>query len=324
MKWCNKVNEAFFRSKSNLNTLEDSTTQNKANGRKNLQQLRFSLLLNLFRFGFFVSLLTLLGGCSPLKLVNGLTPNGAQEVERNLSYGVEVRQKLDVYRPAKPDEGSPVVVFFYGGSWRSGERGNYEFVGQSLSSRGFITVIPDYRLYPEVQFPAFVEDGARALAWIHENISEAEHGLVLIGHSAGAHLAALLALDQKYLNDFKLSSSQVKGLIGLAGPYAFDPLSYRKTRPIFSGLNDADNARPVSYACNNSPPLLLLHGREDRLVLPGNSRKLHELHQQCGMKSNFIELSDVGHFDIVLGLSDSFSNLAPVLEPIQNFIQESI
>ncbi len=285
---------------------------------------RFSRLSKLLRFGCFVLLLTTLGGCSPLKLVNGLTPSGAQEVERNVSYGVEARQKLDVYRPANPDEGSPVVVFFYGGSWRSGERGNYEFVGQSLSSRGFITVIPDYRLYPEVRFPAFVEDGARALAWIDENISEAEHGFVLIGHSAGAHLAALLALDQKYLDAFRLSSSQVKGLVGLAGPYAFDPLSYRKTRPIFSGLIDADSAKPVSYACNNSPPLLLLHGSEDRLVLPGNSRKLHELQQECGMKSNYIELSDVGHFDIVLGLSDSFSDLAPVLEPIQLFIQQSI
>ena len=175
-----------------------------------------------------------------------------------------------------------------------------------------------------MRFPAFVEDGARALAWIDENISEADHGIFLIGHSAGAHLAALLALDQKYLDAFRLSNSQVKGLVGLAGPYAFDPLSYRKTQPIFSGLNDADSAKPISYSCKNSLPLLLLHGSEDRLVLPGNSRKLHELHQDCDMKSNFIVLNEVGHFDIVLGLSDSFSNLAPVLEPIQRFIQESI
>lgn len=285
---------------------------------------RFSKFSKLFRIGCVASFFVLLGGCSPLKLVNGLTPTGAEEVEQNIAYGVEERQKLDIYRPAQPEERSPVVVFFYGGSWRSGERGNYQFVGQSLSSRGYITVIPDYRLYPEVQFPAFVEDGARALAWIHDNLSESEHGVVLIGHSAGAHLAALLALDKKYLNAFGLSSSQIKGLVGLAGPYAFDPLSYRKTRPIFSGLNDPEKAKPVSHACNNNPPLLLLHGNEDRLVLPANSRKLHELQQECGLKSNFIELDDVGHFDIVLGLSGSFSNLAPVLEPIQHFIQESI
>lgn len=282
---------------------------------------RFSTLL---RIGCVASLSVLLWGCSPLKLVNGLTPTGAEEVELNLAYGVEERQKLDIYRPAEPEEGSPVVVFFYGGSWRSGERSNYRFVGQSLSSRGFITVIPDYRLYPEVRFPAFVEDGARALAWVRDNIGESEHGVVLIGHSAGAHLAALLALDKKYLDAFGLSKSQVKGLVGLAGPYAFDPLSYRKTRPIFSGLIEADDAKPVTHACRNSPPLLLMHGNEDRLVLPVNSRKLHELQQECGLKSRFIELDDVGHFDIVLGLSDSFSNLAPVLEPIQYFIQELI
>ena len=285
---------------------------------------RFSQLVILMRNGCIAALLVMLVGCSPLKLVNGLTPTGAKEVEYDIAYGPDARQKLDVYRPAQPVEGSPVVVFFYGGSWRNGDRGNYRFVGQSLSSRGFITVIPDYRLYPDVRFPAFVEDGARALAWIDDNIRESEHGVVLIGHSAGAHLAALLALDQKYIAAFGLSGSQLKGLIGLAGPYGFDPLSYRKTRPIFSGLTDVDDAKPISHACNNSPPLLLLHGSEDRVVLPVNSRRLHELQQGCGLPSELIELDDVGHFDIVLGLSGSFSNLAPVLEPIQDFIQESV
>ena len=65
----------------------------------------------------------------------------------------------------------PVVVFFYGGSWQSGRRQDYSFVAQALTSRGCVVVIPDYRLYPEANFPAFVEDGAAAFAWVHEHIS---------------------------------------------------------------------------------------------------------------------------------------------------------
>lgn len=283
---------------------------------------RFSKLTNLCIIVCLVWFLVLVLGCSPLRLVNGLTPNHAERVERSIAYGIEARQKLDIYLPEQSGDDSPVVVFFYGGSWRSGERGNYQFVGQTLASRGLITVIPDYRLYPEVRFPGFIEDGARALAWINNNISESEHGVVLIGHSAGAHLAMLLALDHQYLQAVGLSSSQLKGIVGLAGPYAFNPLSYRKTKPIFSGLINIDITRPVTHACNISPPLLLLHGDDDGLVLPDNSEQLHELRQECGMESNYIELNDVGHFDILLGLSETLSTRAPVLDPIHNFIEQ--
>ena len=265
-------------------------------------------------------LLFLITGCSPLRVVNGLTPDTPGKVEPGISYGIESRQKLDIYWPLNISDKTPVIIFFYGGSWRSGERGDYKFVGQSLSSRGFIVVIPDYRLYPEVRFPGFVEDGARSLAWVHSNISQAENGVILIGHSAGAHLSALLALDQKYINSYGLEGTQIKGVVGLAGPYAFDPLTYRKTRPIFSHLDDPDISRPVTHACNSSLPLLLLHGNEDGLVLPINSKKLHELRENCGLESQLIELNNVGHFDILLGLSSSFSNLAPVLDPIDTFI----
>lgn len=261
-------------------------------------------------------------GCSPLRLVSSVTPSGADEVKRGVPYGVQSMQKLDLYLPVEPDEDSPVVVFFYGGSWRSGERGKYKFVAQSLTARGITTVIPDYRRYPEVRFPSFVEDGALALSWVMENVAAAENGIILLGHSAGAHLAALLALDPRYLDEQGLSEDSLKGVVGLAGPYGFDPLLYRKTRPIFSHLEDVEQSKPVTFACGSQTPFLLLHGKDDGLVIPENSRKLHALRQQCSLESHYIELDDVGHFDIILGLSDTFSNWAGVLEPITAFVKE--
>lgn len=264
--------------------------------------------------------LSLLYGCSPLQMVNVLTPDGAEKVQRNIAYGMKARQQLDIYLPAQPDEDSPVLVFFYGGSWRSGARGDYQFVAQSLALGGYTTVIPDYRTYPEVRFPVFMEDGAMAVAWVLDNIGKPEEGVILIGHSAGAHLASLLALDPQYLQAYDVNTTHIKGVIGLAGPYAFDPLAYRKTRPIFSGLADVDNSKPITHACGNNLPLLLLHGEDDGLVVPENSLQLHRAREQCGMDSTYIELEKVGHFDILLGLSASFADRAPVLEPIQHFI----
>ena len=148
----------------------------------------------------FSILITALAGCSPLTLVNSIAPDHGFEVEQGIYYGEQERQKLDVYYPQVTRPNAPVIVFFYGGSWRRGDRERYRFVGQALSSQGYLAVIPDYRLYPEVQFPAFVEDGAASIAWIKKNIPQSENGIILIGHSAGAHLAALLALDGRYLH----------------------------------------------------------------------------------------------------------------------------
>jgi len=220
---------------------------------------------------------------------------------------------------------APVIVFFYGGSWRRGDRERYRFVGQALSSLGYLTVIPDYRLYPEVQFPAFVEDGAASVAWILQNIPQSENGIVLIGHSAGAHLAALIALDSRYLQEKNVSQNNIVGMIGLAGPYAFEPEQYRRFRPIFANAEPVELSQPVSYARGDSPPLLLLHGTDDRIVLPLHSQLLQERMNSEDGRVKRLELEGVGHFGIVLALSEPFAYLAPNLLPsIENFIQKQM
>jgi acetyl esterase/lipase len=160
-------------------------------------QRKYFFSNSMFCWIIMAFVLLLLSSCSPLYLVNTLSTESDSVTVAHQRYGKEQRQQLDIFIPDRIVAGSPVVVFFYGGSWKRGERGKYEFVGHSLGSKGYITVIPDYRLYPEVTFPAFVEDGAKVLAWVRENVDQARNGVVVMGHSAGAHIAALLALDQR-------------------------------------------------------------------------------------------------------------------------------
>lgn len=266
---------------------------------------------HIYRKGMFCRLLVLivslpLLGCSPLYLVNSISMESEKVTLLQQPYGKERRQQLDIFIPEKVVTRSPVVVFFYGGGWKRGQKGSYGFVGHSLSSKGYITVIPDYRLYPEVTFPAFVHDGAKVLAWVYENVEQARNGVVVMGHSAGAHIAAMLALDQRYLEQTGKPASIIRGMIGLAGPYGFNPLEYRSTRPIFAEVDVIESAMPITYACSAKTPLLLFHGVDDRVVIPENSKALKRRVCECAGNADYVELDDIGHFFIVLGLSDSF------------------
>ncbi|WP_167495882.1 alpha/beta hydrolase [Desulfosediminicola ganghwensis] len=270
-----------------------------------------------------VMLLFFLGGCSPLSMVNTIAPDDGFVLDGAIGYGPLERQKLDVYYPEVRTPQKPVLVFFYGGSWLRGDRQKYRFVGQALSSRGYVTVIPDYRLYPEVQFPVFIEDGAASVAWVKDNIAESANGIVLIGHSAGAHLAALLALDNRYLEQEGISERTISGMIGLAGPYAFEPENFRRFRAIFATAHPPEISRPITYARGDAPPLLLLHGTDDNVVLPLHSQLLQERVDDQNGRVTRLELEGVDHFDIVLGLSEPFTHLAPgVLPCLERFIRE--
>lgn len=271
----------------------------------------------------------LLAACSPLALVNVLVPEDNHRSEPGIAYGPEARHRLDVYRPPEGQAAKGVLVFFYGGSWKSGERGNYRFVGEAFASRGFLVVIPDYRLYPEVRFPAFVGDAALAVAWARRNLSVKEGAagtgkdlpLVLMGHSAGAHIAALLALDPDYLAAAGLAPRSVSAWVGLAGPYAFDPFRFRGIRPIFETASSADEARPVTFARAGAPPALLLHGVSDGTVRRSNSQELAEALTRLKVPVRHIELPDTGHIGILLSLAAPVGDPALVIEPTQAFIE---
>lgn len=262
-------------------------------------------------------------GCSPLALLNAVIPSGGYERTTDLPFGPHPRQRLDVYRPRAAVASAPVVVFFYGGRWRSGERGQYRFVAEALTSRGLVAVLADYRLSPEVTFPAFVEDGARAVAWARAHI--AGYGgdperILVAGHSAGAHIALLLALDRGYLS--AVGAPPVAGAIGLAGPYDFLPFTSQDVREAMGPEAGWPDTQPIHFARAGAPPILLIHGLEDSTVRPGNSLRLAQKLREQGGCVRHLEYARTDHSDVLLALASPLRrSRPPVLDEVAEFIK---
>lgn len=261
---------------------------------------------------------------SPLRTFDTLVPKdaGGQKIAEGLAYGTHERHALDIYAPMDAGEGQrSVVVFFYGGSWNSGTRDGYHFAGRALAAQGFITVVPDYRLVPEVHFPGFVEDGADAVEWVRSNI--ARHGgdpdrLVLMGHSAGAHIAAMLANDRQWLGEHH---EAILGLVGLAGPYDFAPFDTDASIAAFGQWPRVEETQPVTHASESSPPALLLTGADDTTVKPRNSTALSSALEAEGIPAEMISFAGLGHIDILIALSRPMRGRAPVLEETVEFVE---
>lgn len=272
-----------------------------------------------------VAITTLLSACAPIESLNALlVPDDGWRAEHGIAYGDGDRRKLDIYMPDPAVDKAPVVVFIYGGSWSGGKRGYYRFVGEALTSRGFVVVIPDYRVYPEVGFPVFVEDGAAAVAWVHAYIARwggDPDRVTLMGHSAGAHIAALLATDRHYLADVGLPPGAVRGFIGLAGPYAIDPSRYKSIRPIFASAESLEATQPITFIDGDEPPMLLLHGAADETVFPVNTLAFGDRMRAFGRSAEVIEYEGVGHVRIVLDMAEPFRRPGGVLDDVDRFLQ---
>lgn len=250
----------------------------------------------------------LLAGCSPAAILNLAVPRGGYRLVGDEPYGPNPRQRLDAYAPATAvGRPGPLVVFIYGGSWRRGERGTYRFVGQALASRGYATVIPDYRLFPEVRFPSFLEDCAAAVAWAraHADRIGADPGrLHLMGHSAGAYNAAMLALDGRWLGAHGLDPRRdVRGLVGLSGPYDFYPFTGEDTREVMAPAADPLQTQPITFADGHGPPMLLATGLDDDIVRPRNTLSLAARTRERGGRVEVRTYPGVGHIGTVAALA---------------------
>ena len=266
------------------------------------------------------AILLVAAACSPLTAIDSIVPDDGYKREADVAYGADPRQKLDIYRPLVTPR-REVIVFFYGGGWRRGSRDKYRFIGQTFASEGYITVVADYRIYPQVRFPAFVEDGAKAVAWVERNLVAGERGrIILMGHSAGAHTAALLALDQRYLADAGTSTDAIGGWVGLSGPYDFDPFKYGWTRRVFQGVPDRRDVRPINFVRAGAPPTLLLHGTQDQTVSPRNSEAMAKRLSENGVDVRYVPVKDLGHGPLVVAMAKPFRGPARVVETIDEFI----
>jgi acetyl esterase/lipase len=268
-----------------------------------------------------VLLMLLTAGCTPADPLNMLAWRGGWDVTSSIPYASGPRHTLDVYAPRGAAD-APVIVFFYGGNWQSGRKEMYRFVAAALAARGYVTIVPDYRVYPDV-FPAFLEDGALAVAWAKQNAARFGGNpgkLVLMGHSAGAHIAAMVTLDGQWLRTVGLDSQKdIAGLIGIAGPYDFLPLRDPTLQAIFAA-DDMTRTQPISFVSGGEPPALLVTGRTDQTVSPGNTRRLAARLRAAGNDVSEIVYPRVGHLSIIGAFAPVLRFLAPLLRDIDMFV----
>ena len=267
-----------------------------------------------------LGLLPLLGGCSPAALLNTTVPRKGFTLQADIPYGSDPRQKLDLYLPETPRPDGKAVLFFYGGSWDSGKKSDYLFVAQALAARGVTTMIADYRLYPEVRFPAFVEDGALATRWAADKAGSER--LFVMGHSAGAEIASLLVANTPYLATAGVERTKLRGFIGLSGPYDFLPLKSRKLIEIFGGANRPE-IQAIGFAKAPLPPALLIHGTADTIVYPRNSEHLAAAWRLAGAPVELKLYPDVDHVDVVGSFADLLAKRAPTREDVLAFIDRT-
>jgi len=269
-------------------------------------------------------------GCSRVVFFAANAPSvfGAYQRRTQLSYGADPQQKLDVYIPdAKAGPGTqvarPLIVFWHGGRWEFGDKSDYRFVGAALAESGYVAVVANYRHYPQVKMPGFMDDAARAAQWAVAHAGEFgadPNQLFLMGHSAGAHMAALLALDSSHLRAAG-SVPHIAGVIGLSGPYDFLPLLEADVQDMFGPPALYPTSQPINYVRADAPPMLLVHGLKDDTVWPKNSRNLATALSARGVDVTLKLYPKLVHADTVGALSAPIRGRAPTLADIQSFIK---
>lgn len=267
----------------------------------------------------------LLSACSPAPLLDLVVSQEGYRIERDIAYGTDPRQKLDLYVPDRLQGPAPVLLFFYGGSWQGGSKSYYKALGQAFASKGVIVAVADYRVYPQVRYPAFVEDGARAFAFLHAQVRA--HGgdparIFVSGHSAGAYIAMMLAADPHYVRDAGADPAWIRGVIGIAGPYDFLPLQDEDLIAIFGGANRPET-QPIHHVDGKRPPMLLTHGTDDTTVLPRNmfsmAARLRSFDSPVEVKS----YAQTGHIGIILSLAPGFRGRTTLRQDILDFVTVS-
>lgn len=273
----------------------------------------------------FLLLACLLGGCHAAYFGTINVGADAPLVEsRSVVYDPERDLALDVYRAQDAPANAPLILFFYGGTWRYGQREWYRFVGESLADHGFVVMIPDYRTAPDVAFPAFLEDAANAAAFAKANAARygADPGkLFVAGHSAGGHIAAMLATDAKWLGAVGMQPRDFRALIGIAGPYDFLPIWNPRMLQVFPDREHHELTQPVHFVDGDEPPMLLLRGDLDIIVLARHNERMAAELAAVGVPAEVKTYADVGHSQIVTALARDRSDLAPTLRDVVDYVK---
>ena len=276
------------------------------------------------RFVFAVLMSLMVAGCSATQVLNDLSSSAGQTATRGIAYGPDPREALDVYAPAGAS-GAPTVVFFYGGSWQSGDRADYAFVGRALAAQGIVAVVPDYRLYPQVGFTGFMSDAARATAWAKRHARDYggdPNRLVVMGHSAGAHIAVLLTLDRHWLAAEHVDVGRaIAGTVGLAGPYDFLPLTDPVLKAVFGPPVRLADTQPINFVDGRNPPMFLATDADDKTVDPRNTQRLADKVRRLGGPVTTRVYPGLSHTTLIGVMSEPLSGLATVRGDVTAFVR---
>lgn len=261
---------------------------------------------------------------SPIDLLNLFSPKSwrSRLIARDVPYGPNIRQRLDVYAPRRTDGPLPIITFFYGGSWNEGDRHSYRFVGRFLASRGFLVVVPDYRLIPEVTYPDFLSDSASAITWTAANAQSfgGDPGrLAVMGHSAGAYNAVMTALDPSLG-----ATPLIRAAVGLSGPYDFLPFSVPATQQAFGGAKHKPSTQPVNLVTPQAPPMFLATGDADRTVLPRNTGALATRLREAGVAVVERHYAGLGHAGLLLELGTPLGRKVSLAADVEAFLGETM
>ena len=245
------------------------------------------------------------------------------------TLGNSQARKILVFGPQEFDAKAaqlPVLLFVHGGSWNKGSPTDYGFVARAFSPEGFIVVLAGYRLHPEAVYPAMLEDTAAAIAWTHKNIAQFGGDptrITVSGHSAGAYNVVMAALEKRWLAQHGLDANALAGVVGLAGPYDFYPFDSESTRASFGHAEEAEATQPIHHVRPDAPAKLLIHGEDDTLVRPRNSRVLAERLRTVGADVEVLFLPDMDHNRPLLALASPWRKQPEVFSSIVEFAREA-
>ncbi|QJB69578.1 alpha/beta hydrolase [Parasphingorhabdus halotolerans] len=275
----------------------------------------------------FVWWFTSLPGPKQLDMANNAFPgdSNAKLLIKDQTYDKKLNLGMNIWASEEAsDQPRPVVVFIYGGGWRQGSKDEYAFAGRALANRGYIVALPDYRLYPDAKFPAFLEDSAKALAWVHDNIARVggdPERIFISGQSAGAYNVLMLALDRQWLGREGKSTDIIKGVAALAGPTDFYPFKGETRKNSFGSYHKPEMTQPINFVRADAPPLWLATGIDDTQVDPRNSRVLHYLILEAGGDAQYTEYPEMDHLEIMMAIAKPFRGKGPVLDDMVEFFE---
>ncbi len=283
------------------------------------------IIIAAFALGLF-TFTRLVAPPNQLDIINAFWPgdSGVERVAEGVGFSPKTGLRLDVWTmPDGARAKKPVLIFFYGGGWAHGARDHYGFVAKAYAAKGFVVVMPDYRKVPQVRFPSFVEDGAEAVKWTRDHI--AEYGgdparITLSGHSAGAHIAMMLTLDQHYLSALGVDPKIIRATVGLSGPYDFLPLDSQRSINAMSRWPRLEETQPIHFARADAPPIMVVTSTEDDTVKPRNAILLSEKLHSLGAFVDFRVYPGLTHENVAMALSKPFRHLAPVLDVSAAFL----